>query len=212
MAPPARRPSAVLLVGAFVVVAVIGAALAGPFRLGQRNKGGQPFEMPTFVPPAATALPSPAESAPEPAEMSIEVERWLYVVAIVIVGALVVIAVALLVKRLRELRDRRAPFDVDDAAPDVELGGDVLDSATPALRAGVRHAAQVLEDQVPPGDAVIAAWVALEEAAERSGLVRDRAQTATEFTLEVLDATRADPGRRARCCTCTSRRGTPSTC
>ena len=47
---------------------------------------------------------------------------------------------------------------------------------------------------MPPGDAVIAAWVALEASAERSGLVRDRAQTATEFTVEVLDATRADPG------------------
>jgi hypothetical protein len=62
------------------------------------------------------------------------------------------------------------------------------------MREGVRRAAQVLEDEVPPGDAVIAAWVALEASAERSGLVRDRAQTATEFTVEVLDATRADPG------------------
>lgn len=192
MAPPARRPSAVLLVGALVVVAVIGAALAGPFQMGQRNEGGAPFTIPPAPMPSNTVTPPPVD--PGLAErLPIQTQRWLYLLVITVVGALLVIAVAVLVKRIRAMLARRGPHEADAAAPDVELGGDVLDDARPALRDGVRRASQVLEDDVPPGDAVIAAWVALEASAERSGLVRDRAETATEFTVEVLDATRADP-------------------
>ena len=123
-----------------------------------------------------------------------QAQRWVYLVVLFVAGLLLAVALGLLVRWIRRLLDQRAPYDVDAADPDVELGGDVQDGATPALREGVRRAAQVLEEEVPPGDAVIAAWVALEASAERSGLVRDRAQTATEFTVEVLDATRADPG------------------
>jgi hypothetical protein len=193
VAPPARRPSAVPLVGAFVVVAVIGAALAGPFQLRQRNEGGAPFTIPPPPMPSNTVTPPPVAPGLGAERMPMEAQRWIYLVAIVVVGALLVLAAALLAKRLRALWERRGPHEVDSADPDVELGGDVLDGATPALREGVRRAAQVLEDEVPPGDAVIAAWVALEASAERSGLVRDRAQTATEFTVEVLDTTAADP-------------------
>ena len=194
MATQARRPGAVLLVGAFVAVAVLGAALAGPFRLWQRDNGGAAFEIPSFAPPVATSTPLPAETPLDEVRLPMVAQRWIYLVVIAVLGVLLVIAVAVLVKRVRALRERRAPYDVDEATPDVELSGEVLDSATPALREGVRRATQVLEDEVPPGDAVIAAWVALEASAERSGLLRDRAQTATEFTVEVLDATRADPG------------------
>ena len=198
MAPQAPRPSAVLVVGAFVVVAVIGAALAGPFRLGQRNAGGEAFTIPPLPVEPRTPTPLPAEPDMPRVEESIVAQRWLYLVVIVVVGALLVVAVALLVKRVRAMLARRAPHEGDLAAPDIELGGDVLDGATPALREGVRRAAQVLEEEVPPGDAVIAAWVALEASAERSGLVRDRAQTATEFTVEVLGTTRADPAATRR--------------
>ncbi|WP_315098293.1 DUF4129 domain-containing protein [uncultured Cellulomonas sp.] len=193
MAPQTRRPSAVLVVGALVVVAVIGAALAGPFRLGQRNAGGAAFTIPPLPVESRTATPPPVEPDMLRVEESVVAQRWLYLIVIVLVGALLVVAVAMLVRRVRAMLARRAPHEVDLAAPDVDLGGDVLDSATPALREGVRRAAQVLEDEVPPGDAVIAAWVALEASAERTGLVRDRAQTATEFTVEVLGTTRADP-------------------
>jgi len=63
----------------------------------------------------------------------------------------------------------------------------------PALAEGVEHARLALAEHVPPGDAVVAAWVALEHAAQRTGVVRDPAQTPTEFTVAVLDETRADP-------------------
>ena len=43
-----------------------------------------------------------------------------------------------------------------------------------------------------PGDAVIAAWLSLEDAAAESGVRRHPAQTPTEFTLAILRSTRAD--------------------
>ena len=192
MATQARRPSAVLLVGAFVVVAVLGSALAGPLRLVHRNADG-PFVIPTFAPPATTRTPIPFEQMLGADQVPVQTQRWIYLVGLFVAGLLLAVALGLLVRWIRRLLDQRAAYDADAADPDVELGGDVQDSATPALREGVRRATQVLEEEVPPGDAVIAAWVALEASAERSGLVRDRAQTATEFTVEVLDATRADP-------------------
>ena len=194
MATQARRPGAVLLVGAFVVVAVIGSALAGPFRLVQRNADGAVRH--PHVRPADDHRDRryPSSRLLDGDQVPLQTQRWVYLVALFVAGLLLAVALGLLVRWIRRLLDQRAPYDADAADPDVELGGDVQDGATPALREGVRRAAQVLEEEVPPGDAVIAAWVALEASAERSGLVRDRAQTATEFTVEVLDATRADPG------------------
>jgi hypothetical protein len=193
VATQARRPGAALLVGAFVVVAVIGSALAGPFHLVQRNADG-PFVAPTFDQPTDVRTAPPFEQLLRGEQVPVQTQRWIYLVALLVAVLLLAVALGLLVRWIRRLLDRRAPYDADAAEPDVELTGDVQDGATPALREGVRRAAQVLEDEVPPGDAVIAAWVALEASAQRSGLVRDRAETATEFTVEVLDATRADPG------------------
>ncbi|MEU4745817.1 DUF4129 domain-containing protein, partial [Actinosynnema sp. NPDC023658] len=46
----------------------------------------------------------------------------------------------------------------------------------------------------PPGDAVIAAWLSLERAAEDSGVPRRGHQTATEFTGDLLRRYRVDEG------------------
>jgi hypothetical protein len=143
--------------------------------------------------PTSLVSPTPKETPLTGDQVPVEIQRWFYLLIMLVLGLLVAIGLGVLVRWVRRVLANRIPPDVDAADPDVELGGDVQDNATPALREGVRRAAQVLEDEVPPGDAVIAAWVALEASAERSGLVRDRAQTASEFTVEVLDSTRADP-------------------
>lgn len=194
MATQTRRPSAVLLVGAFVVVAVLGSALAGPFRLLRRNPIPDASPATPTATPTSTGSPIEVQQPLDTEYVPVELQRWVYLVILLVLGLLLAVVLGLLVRWIRRLIAQRAPSDVDAADPDVELAGDVQDSGTPAMREGVRRAAQVLEEEVPPGDAVIAAWVALEASAERSGLVRDRAQTATEFTVEVLDATPADPG------------------
>jgi len=191
--PPSRKPGPVLLVGALVAVAVLMAALAGPWQLQRRL-------LPDTSPPALGSIPA---STPEPSttstdfpreEMPIEQERWIFLVILSLIGLVLVLILAFVVRRIvQKMRERRVGREIDAADPDIPLEGDVVDLATAAMRAGARQAVQVLEQEVPPGDAVIAALVALESSAERTGIHRDRAQTATEFTIDVLRGTHADP-------------------
>lgn len=57
---------------------------------------------------------------------------------------------------------------------------------TPALRSGIELALQMLDEQREPADAIVRAWLGLQETAEESGIVRRPAETATEFTSRIL--------------------------
>jgi hypothetical protein len=188
---PSRRPGPVLLVGALVALAVLMAGLAGPWQIGRRS---MPDVDVRFTLPAGPERPQPSNTAEPREPLPISQERWILFVLLTLAALVLVIIVGLTLRRLaQKLAEQRAERERDAAEPDIGLEGDVLDLATAAMRAGARDAAQAIEQEVPPGDAVIAAWVALEASAERSGIHRDRAQTATEFTMEVLAETPADP-------------------
>lgn len=184
---PDRAAALAVLVALLVVVAVLGAALAGPVRLGARPVA--PPVLPTLT--AQPPSPAPTRVADRPPVAQEQPPEW----AGTVVAVLLVLATAAVLALLaRWLLRRRwtGPSPGDDGLGAGET--DVDDAfVVAALRAGVASAARALDDDVPPGDAVVAAWVAVEEAAAASGVVRDRAQTATEFTLDVLDGTRADP-------------------
>jgi hypothetical protein len=60
------------------------------------------------------------------------------------------------------------------------------DADTPALRSGVEVALQMLDEQREPADAIVRAWLGLQETAEESGIVRRPSETATEFTSRIL--------------------------
>lgn len=190
--PPPRKPGPVLLVGALVAVAVLMAALAGPWQLAHRFVPGG--TVPVVTLPPQTNAPEPSSSATPREMMPIEQERWIYLVILSMLGLLAVLVLAFVARKIaQKMRERRVGREIDPADPDIPLEDDAVDIATVAMRAGAQRAAQVLEQEVPPGDAVIAAWVALEASAEETGIHRDRAQTATEFTIEVLRGTHADP-------------------
>ncbi|WP_166436068.1 DUF4129 domain-containing protein [Cellulomonas shaoxiangyii] len=198
-APPPARPAGrgdadratvvTVLAGVLVVVAVLAAALAGPVRLASR---GAPPPPPLPSLSALTPPPQPTSAPDRPVAEVTDPPEWLGPVVAVV---LVVLAAAVLALVARWLLRRRWPGPPPPG--DDDLGGaegDVDEThVVTALRAGVSAAARALDDDVPPGDAVVAAWVAVEDAAASTGIVRDRAQTATEFTLDVLDGTRADP-------------------
>ena len=63
---------------------------------------------------------------------------------------------------------------------------------TPALRTGIELALQVLDEQREPADAIVRAWLGLQETAEESGIVRRPAETPTEFTSRILSRAFAD--------------------
>jgi len=182
----ARRTA--IAVAGLVVFVVLGAALAGPWHVSTRDGRIPRID---YTPPP---LPSnDATSAPlgEGGPNHLSIPGWVFVVVLVVVLAVVAWFVVPMVKRWLTGRGPKERDDVVDAGTPA---GFEAYPATPALQEGVAQATRLLEDpDVAPGDAVIAAWVALEDAAARSGVVRDRAQTASEFTVEVLGATLADP-------------------
>ncbi len=63
---------------------------------------------------------------------------------------------------------------------------------TPALRTGIELALQVLDEQREPADAIVRAWLGLQETAEESGIVRAPAETPTEFTSRILSRALTD--------------------
>ena len=186
-----REVLVVVLVGVVVLVT----ALVGP--LAPRWHNAPNWLDLDVSPPTMTPEPQPTELSDAttgephlgPAWVG-QAAKW------VAIAALVAAALLLLRWVYRLVRDRWLAIDRGGAGG--EAGGtetlDELDDVTQAaLQEGVARAGRALRDELPPGDAVIAAWLALEHAAGTGGVVRDPAQTATEFTLALLDRTAADP-------------------
>ncbi|MEE6296874.1 DUF4129 domain-containing protein [Georgenia wangjunii] len=183
------RSAVVLLAVAAVILAVLGAALAGPWEAAPRPAGEVP------LPPAASQEAVTPEAV-EPPLVTAEGGGGIHPLALV-VAALVVLG-ALLARWLVG----RATFARGGTVVGHETaGGRQVDVATepevepdlPALRRGVDAAQAALASAGKADDVVIAAWLELEAAASSSGVPRAPAQTPTEFTTAVLDATAADP-------------------
>ncbi|TNM64230.1 DUF4129 domain-containing protein [Streptomyces sp. NP160] len=106
-------------------------------------------------------------------------------VAAVLAAAVVV----LLARRLLQRRARRAEAldPLDEAAPTGVTG-----LAAPVVRRGIARSLEVLEAPRDLDDAVVRAWLGLEEAASDAGVARSAAETPTEFTARLLERVPAD--------------------
>lgn len=105
------------------------------------------------------------------------------------ITGIAVIAVAFLLWRWwkrRPLREAAGPHSVVTTATTEFPVERELKPNTPALRSGIELALQLLDDQREPADAIVRAWLGLQETAEQSGIVRQPAETATEFTSRIL--------------------------
>lgn len=184
-----RRPGrtatlvpAVLAVGLLVVLAAATAPSWGIVdRFGWWGDG--PDHEPRELPP----LPS-AEGTPSPVEDSGAGSLVLPVLWAALV--LLVFVVAYWVWRVLPRPAAKAP--VTAATAGLALSGSSPDA--PTVHRGVIEAQVLLDSVADPTDAVVAAWVALEEAAARSGVPRRPADTPTELATRVLTATEADAG------------------
>lgn len=186
-----QRATMPLLAGAVVVVALFAAALGGPWQLEERDYGsfgawwsfGQfdPLELPEMdeMDPVTTEPRTPPDLS------------WLRSVVVV----LAVLAAAALVAWIlqRFLRSRPRPHVSVRHEDGVESPAVPEEPELPVLRQGAATARRMLEEGTDPTDAIIAAWLALETAAERSGVTRHPSHTPTEFAVLVLDRTTADP-------------------
>lgn len=189
--PRQMRPLlVVVLVGVLSVLGVVAAAGAGPWQADPRAVDGQIDRLGTThqAPDTDTQEDGEPPKTPDPPGGGINI------IGILFTGLAVasVLLAVYLAKRLRDKHNVTSPEPVVDdvdllPADDVPIAPDV-----PALRRGAAAARSVLDKKAVPTDAIIAAWVELEEAAASSGVPRHPAQTPSEFTAAILAATTAE--------------------
>jgi hypothetical protein len=169
---------AVLLVGTVVAGFVVLASASGPVSpVSESTRRISPRPVPTIT--QTQSAPSAPTASPgwqlEPRETPAWVQAlWQAVVYLVIAAVVVLLGLAI----YRILRRVRLP----QAEPE-EAGWERMKSArlAEAVDTGL---AQI--DSGTATDAVVACWVALEEAAASAGVPRDPSETPAEFTVRVL--------------------------
>ncbi len=122
------------------------------------------------------------------------VPTWLVVIAAALV-TLALVTVAAFVWRWWQGR-RRLPADseLDQASLQAmtrQMTPEQVNGAEPEpeperLLTGIELALEVLDQGREPADAVVRAWLGLQETAQESGIVRRKAETPTEFTARIL--------------------------
>ena len=187
-------PARFAAVGALALAAVLAAATGAPW--GWVPPGWMSaLARDPAEPPPQTAPPDDPPTAPEPIELPVDATGMSFDAYLLwFLGAVVLVVLVVLARRyLPALLVRRRRRELLVTAPgDVSVRG-AEDPAVPELRDAVERAHDDLRaPDADPHDAVVAAWVALERAAERAGTRRDPAQTPTEFTTAVLASTRVD--------------------
>lgn len=170
---------------AAIAVVVLGAASATPWIV--------TLTLPSFAEPERPPQTPQYTAAPqEPGQRDPSLVRMIGSVTSILLGALLVALIAFGVYWL--VRRLRASWRPEESAvqPDVLDGdGETLTVDIASLATAVARANAHLSGSAEPGDAVIAAWVALEDEAALQGTRRDPAQTATEFTTALLQRTPA---------------------
>ena len=180
-----RRRSAlalavILMLGVAAVAVVVFASAGGSVRpvsesAIRSSPGPIPTESVTNSAPVPTPRGSPREREPKPVEMP----EWLKALWQALLYVLATLVVLFLLRTLyRVIRKVELPeleevegdwerMKVDRLAEAVESGLQAVDSGTAT-------------------DAVIACWVALEDAAASAGVAREPSETPAEFTVRVL--------------------------
>ena len=188
---PDRTGRVAGVVGLLIVVAVA-SALAGPWH--PTIKEARTIE---WTPPTASTPPMPTPAGPEDTIAAMHVQPWdLNWLGWTLAGAAIAWLLYMIMRwlvRHPAPTEEEGPDDAGIQQGDAYTGPGVALPNLPTLREGVVAADQQLRRFVRPTDAVIAAWVRLEKAAARSGVLRDPAATPTEFTVKVLDRAPVDP-------------------
>lgn len=176
-----------------LLLVALGAGLSSPWEL----SAAQAPESVTVPTPTVTIEPPPTPPpGEEPSEMSTMTRITLLGVGLLAAAIAVYLLVLAARRAYQATLDRRARPEVVRSAGDAATPGAV--TVVPELRTGVDEAIGRLRGATSSTDAVIAAWLALEESAEASGAPRTAAQTPTELTVAVLDTTPAPAGAVTR--------------
>jgi hypothetical protein len=189
------RPPIIAAVAAlFCVVMAIGAGLEGRFSFAgpiwsPPDGSNQPVKLTTSTP---TPPPPSASPLPVPNHLGITFS-WVpiaIVMAILVVAVLAVLVLLWIRKHPRRGTPRQFST-VDTDAEDLLVGQEAVPDL-PTLSRGLALASEALNTERTPRDAIVRAWVGLQEAAEDSGVSRRPSETPTEFTARVFTAVDAD--------------------
>lgn len=179
-----RRYALVGSVSLLFLVLVVATSLQGTPTIDPPEFGG--LEAPPPSAPGETGAPMPVPTqtgVPNPVVNSVISTLFLIVLAVVAV-LLVVLIIRLLARAWKDRALRRRPagrvdesLTAADEAPVVEA---------PVIRRGILAAMSIIDQRPEPSDAIVAAWVGLEETAADAGIVRGATETPAEFTVRIL--------------------------
>lgn len=189
-----RAPTIVIVTALLCVAIAIAAGLEGRFVFGG----------PRWIPQDGTPA-TPVAASPQPQSTMVAtaaphldkpqapiVISWLPI--LVALALLLLLAFGLLLRYW--LRNRRGPADewlgLDGALQELGEESSPAEADLPALQRGLVRAADILASAREPRDAIVRAWIGLQEAAEDSGVRRRAAETPTEFTRRVFESVSAD--------------------
>lgn len=141
-------------------------------------------------PPVGDQSPMPAET-PMPENAASDIIGaiigfiFLALAAVAVIFVLIILARAL----ARAWRDRPLPAQ-DGASTAFDLQEPPIDTApeveAPVIRRGIQGALRSIDEGPIPTDAIIAAWVGLEESAADAGMSRGVSETPSEFALRII--------------------------
>lgn len=137
--------------------------------------------------PSSTGEPLPALATDaDPSAVRTVILLLLGVVA----TALLALLVRAVVRAVRRARENPAPDVLEGAAlspaPAADASAVEAQPDAEVIQRGIAAALQRLDDRVPPSDAIVAAWVGVEEAAADSGVIRGVSETPGEFTVRII--------------------------
>jgi hypothetical protein len=170
----------VLMLGVAAAGFVVLASAGGPVRpVSESTLRSTPRPAPTDVPTESVNVPTPAPPPPERQTKQRPMPEWLQALWQALVWlAIAAAAVFLGLLIYRIVRKVQLP---EAETEDTDWERMKKDRLAEAVDTGLARI-----DSGTATDAVIACWVALEEASASAGLARDPAETPAEFTVRVL--------------------------
>lgn len=187
--PSKRRMKRFALGGAacgLFLIMMIAAAVQGTPTVTPRQN---PAELPSAA-PIEEPSPMPSMTPAEPDPTSDAVAAVIGTIFFALLAAVVLVIIVLVVRALvRAWRDR--PLRISDG---IEVGAALEgqpqpaepEAAAPAIRRGIAGALRMIDDRPVPNDAIIAAWLGLEESAADVGITRGLSETPSEFALRIM--------------------------
>jgi hypothetical protein len=176
------------LVVAAAAVVVLSTAAGGRPVFTSPFGSGRADGPPATPPPAPTVLATPQVANPLVPTVSSVVQTVLTVLVCIVALAVAALLIRLLVSAILERRRRTRLH----GRHGLEAGAEPEVADAPTVLRGIAAALGALDEHREPGDAVVRAWLGLQQAAEDAGFARSPAETPTEFTGRVLSRTGAD--------------------